>query len=91
MKTVISIKELRHQIRELKSENNMLALQKTEFENLWNDNKEWTQTVVDRFNVSNSENNKLREGLKSIREQLFDINNRETIITNSIDEVLKTK
>jgi cell shape-determining protein MreC len=53
------------------------------------DNIEWSQTVVDRFNVYKEENTKLKESLKDIRSQLFDSKNCETILTKSIDALLK--
>jgi predicted nuclease with TOPRIM domain len=53
------------------------------------DKDEIIEQLTNRFNTLNEENTKLKEALKDIRSQLFDSKNCETILTKSIDALLK--
>ena len=53
------------------------------------DKDEIIEQLTNRFNTLNEEYTKLKEALKDIRSQLFDSKNCETILTKSIDGLLK--
>ena len=53
------------------------------------DKDEIIEQLTNRFNTLNEEYTKIKEALKDIRNQLFDAKNCETILTKSIDVLLK--
>jgi len=77
--------EIRHYKRELEIKKESYAIIGEKF---WINKKE-LENQQSQLKAKDEENQKLKECLKTVRSQLYDKNNKETLLTNIIDDTLK--